>query len=177
MGGIGLQYHVPVKSTVSLGHPEALGLAGFAATDFMLSCINAHLLPSSMTNSIIALGFMYGGFSTINCRCFDFYQTKYVWRSCVFKLWCLLVSIWCVITLEAEYSTKLLSTSDFDEALGFILVCYTISILTCLLLPWHTIFSCILCFLPWNWNLYWMICISLVPLVQYLVEFSVCCVP
>eukprot|EP00871_Galdieria_phlegrea_P003220 jgi/Galph1/389/GphlegSOOS_G5039.1 len=126
MGGIGLQYHVPVKSTVSLGHPEALGLAGFAATDFMLSCINAHLLPSSMTNSIIALGFMYGGSAQLIAGIMTFIKQNTFGGVAFSSYGAFWLAFGVLITLEAEYSTKLLSTSDFDEALGFILVCYTI---------------------------------------------------
>eukprot|EP00871_Galdieria_phlegrea_P000450 jgi/Galph1/1405/GphlegSOOS_G101.1 len=82
MGGMSKEYHQPVKQIVNLGHPEALGLAGFAATDFMLSCINASLLPSSMTNSIIALAFFYGG-SANSLLVFSLSSNKIHWRSSI----------------------------------------------------------------------------------------------
>ncbi|EME32024.1 putative acetate transporter [Galdieria sulphuraria] len=126
MGGMSKEYHPPTKQVVSLGHPEALGLAGFAATDFMLSCINAKLLPSGLTNSIIALGFMYGGSAQLIAGIMTFIKQNTFGGVAFSSYGAFWLAFGVLITLEAEYGTNLLSTTDFDMALGFILVCYTI---------------------------------------------------
>ncbi|EME26561.1 Ammonia transport outward protein 2 [Galdieria sulphuraria] len=126
MGGMSKEYHAPVKQLVELGHPEALGLAGFAATDFMLSCINASLLPSSLTNSIIALAFFYGGSAQLIAGILTFIKQNTFGGVAFCSYGAFWLTFGVLITLEAEYGSKLLSETDYTTALGFILVCYTI---------------------------------------------------
>jgi len=126
MGGMSQEYHPPAKQVMNLGHPEALGLAGFAATDFMLSCINAHLLPSTMTNSIIALGFFYGGSAQLIAGIMTFIKQNTFGGVAFSSYGAFWLVFGVLITLEAEYGTNLLNSKDYTYALGFILVCYTI---------------------------------------------------
>ncbi|GJQ15942.1 hypothetical protein GpartN1_g7733.t1 [Galdieria partita] len=126
MGGMSKEYHAPVKQLISLGHPEALGLAGFAATDFMLSCINASLLPSSLTNSIVALAFFYGGTAQLIAGILTFIKQNTFGGVAFCSYGAFWLTFGVLITLEAEYGSKILSEPDYTTALGFILVCYTI---------------------------------------------------
>jgi succinate-acetate transporter protein len=45
----------------AIADPSPLGLAGFAMTTFVLSCINANLLKQGTTSVVISLALFYGG--------------------------------------------------------------------------------------------------------------------
>ncbi|GJQ12005.1 hypothetical protein GpartN1_g3796.t1 [Galdieria partita] len=127
MGGMSQEYHPAIKQVMNLGHPEALGLAGFAATDFMLSCMNAHLLPhDKMVNSIVALGFMYGGSAQLIAGILTFIKQNTFGGVAFSSYGAFWLTFGVLITLHAEYGSQFLGTNDYVTALGFILVCYTI---------------------------------------------------
>jgi uncharacterized protein len=47
--------------SASLADPGPLGLAAFAMTTFVLSCIRANLIPSTLEATVFGLAFFYGG--------------------------------------------------------------------------------------------------------------------
>lgn len=57
--------HEPAPTTAGPGpaiaDPSALGLAGFAMTTFVLSCVNAHLIKEGTLSIVIGLCLFYGG--------------------------------------------------------------------------------------------------------------------
>ncbi len=54
-----------------MADPASLGLAGFAFTTFLLSFINAGLLPASSAGIVMALAFSYGGFAQLLTGAFE----------------------------------------------------------------------------------------------------------
>lgn len=48
-------------TSTPIADPAPLGLAGFALTTFVLSCINAGLFPESLLSVFVPLAFFYGG--------------------------------------------------------------------------------------------------------------------
>lgn len=56
----------------SLGNPGPLGLAGFAATTFMLSCYNAGLLNASTQVVVLPMALWYGGAAQLMAGLFEY---------------------------------------------------------------------------------------------------------
>jgi uncharacterized protein len=73
---------VPVASTdpgasppawnASVADPGPLGLAAFAMTTFVLSCVNTHLIPASTEPVVFGLAFFYGGLAQLLAGMWEF---------------------------------------------------------------------------------------------------------
>jgi hypothetical protein len=60
-GGPGTAAEPPAAATPSIADPAPLGLAGFALTTFVLSCINANIVGVGTQSIVIGLALFYGG--------------------------------------------------------------------------------------------------------------------
>ena len=56
----------------SIADPGPLGLAGFAATTFFLSAVNANLLPSTVEAGVLGLAIFYGGIAQLLAGMWEF---------------------------------------------------------------------------------------------------------
>jgi uncharacterized protein len=65
---------VSTRGSVSAGvaDPGPLGLAGFAATTFFLSSVNAGLLPKTVEAGVFGLAFFYGGIAQMLAGMWEF---------------------------------------------------------------------------------------------------------
>lgn len=61
-----------VAQTRTIADPGPLGLAGFAATTFMLSVINAGLLTDAVTGAVLGLALFYGGIVQVGAGMWEF---------------------------------------------------------------------------------------------------------
>ncbi|WP_035102115.1 acetate uptake transporter [Aneurinibacillus terranovensis] len=53
------------EQKITIADPGPLGLAAFALTTFVLSCINAHLVPATIAGTFLTLGLFYGGLAQV----------------------------------------------------------------------------------------------------------------
>ena len=60
------------KNTGAIADPGPLGLAGFAMTTFILSMINAKLVPASIHATFLTLALFYGGIAQILAGMWEF---------------------------------------------------------------------------------------------------------
>ncbi|WP_051316944.1 acetate uptake transporter [Ectobacillus panaciterrae] len=60
----------------TIADPGPLGLAAFALTTFVLSCVNAHLVPTSVADVFLTLGLFYGGLAQLLAGMWEFKKSN-----------------------------------------------------------------------------------------------------
>ena len=60
------------KNLNAIADPGPLGLAAFATTTFVLSCINAQLVPATVADAFLTLGLFYGGLAQLLAGMWEF---------------------------------------------------------------------------------------------------------
>ncbi|MFC3884862.1 acetate uptake transporter [Bacillus songklensis] len=60
------------EKNITIADPGPLGLAAFALTTFVLSCVNAHLVPASVADVFLTLGLFYGGLAQLLAGMWEF---------------------------------------------------------------------------------------------------------
>ncbi|GJD12752.1 Ammonia transport outward protein 2 [Galdieria sulphuraria] len=99
-------------------------LAGFACTTFILSVLNAKLLPSEITNGVVGPGFFYGGTTQFvaGLMCFITGNTfGFVGLTSYGAFW---LAVSTLFTLEAE--NDLVFGGKSSQVIGILLVGYAI---------------------------------------------------
>jgi uncharacterized protein len=61
-----------MTNEVKMADPGPLGLAAFALTTFVLSCINANLVPGDILGTVIPLALFYGGLTQLLAGMWEF---------------------------------------------------------------------------------------------------------
>ncbi|MGI8612383.1 MAG: acetate uptake transporter [Nocardioidaceae bacterium] len=61
-----------VARSASIGDPGPLGLAGFALTTFILSCVNSGILPATVEPVVFGLALFYGGIAQFAAGLWEF---------------------------------------------------------------------------------------------------------
>lgn len=62
------------STLINVADPGPLGLAGFAATTFMLSVINAGMLTGAVTGAVLGLALFYGGLAQLLAGMWEFFR-------------------------------------------------------------------------------------------------------
>src|SRR6478752_6897581 len=62
----------PASVSPGVADPGPLGLAGFAATTFFLSAVNAGLLPKTVEGAVFGLAIFYGGIAQLLAGMWEF---------------------------------------------------------------------------------------------------------
>jgi len=125
--------------TSSLGNPGPLGLAGFAATTFVLSCYNANLLISSTENVVVPLALWYGGLvqllagmweyaanNTFGATAFYSYGAFWLSFATLRHFW---LGEWFAYNskeIPAAAGQLGVKSKDINAALGMYLMCWTV---------------------------------------------------
>jgi succinate-acetate transporter protein len=112
------------QNQLSFPDPASLGLAGFACTTFILSVLNAKLLPSEIINGVVGPGFFYGGATQFiaGLMCFVTRNTfGFVGLTSYGAFW---LAVSTLFTLEAE--NDLVFGGKSNKVIGILLVGYAI---------------------------------------------------
>ncbi|GJQ11235.1 hypothetical protein GpartN1_g3026.t1 [Galdieria partita] len=112
------------QNRISYPDPASLGLAGFACTTFILSVLNAKLLPSEITKGVVGSGFFYGGTTQFiaGILCFVTRNTfGFVGLTSYGAFW---LAVSTLFTLEAEHD--LVFGGKSNQVIGILLVGYSI---------------------------------------------------
>eukprot|EP00871_Galdieria_phlegrea_P005550 jgi/Galph1/5997/GphlegSOOS_G4600.1 len=104
--------------------PTALGLAGFSCTTFILSVLNAQLLPSVITTGVVGPGFFYGGVTQFIAGLMCFITKNSFGFVALTSYGAFWLSVSTLLTLEKE--KKLVFDGDSNQVLGILLVGYAI---------------------------------------------------
>ncbi|HWO96757.1 MAG TPA: acetate uptake transporter [Bacillus sp. (in: firmicutes)] len=109
---------------VSVADPGPLGLAAFALTTFVLSCVNANLVPDSVADVFLTLGLFYGGLAQLLAGMWEFKKNNTFGATAFTSYGAFWISLSSMVYLELSGILKF--GSDMNIALGLFLVAWTI---------------------------------------------------
>ncbi|HEV7206196.1 MAG TPA: acetate uptake transporter [Jatrophihabitans sp.] len=111
----------------SIADPGPLGLAGFAATTFFLSVVNARLLPATVEAGVLGLAFFYGGIAQVLAGMWEFAKGNTFGAVAFTSYGAFWLSFWYLITkgVPAFIAAKATAT-DINHAVGTFLLVWTI---------------------------------------------------
>ncbi|MCQ6274240.1 acetate uptake transporter [Bacillus sp. V3B] len=112
------------EKKVSIADPGPLGLAAFALTTFVLSCVNANLVPDSVADTFLTLGLFYGGLAQLLAGMWEFIKGNTFGATAFTSYGAFWISLSSMVYLEL--SGVLTFGSDMNIALGLFLVAWTI---------------------------------------------------
>lgn len=107
-----------------IADPGPLGLAAFALTTFVLSCVNANLVPDSVADVFLTLGLFYGGLAQLLAGMWEFKKGNTFGATAFTSYGAFWISLSSMVYLEL--SGVLTFGADMNIALGLFLVAWTI---------------------------------------------------
>jgi uncharacterized protein len=115
----------PASVSAGFADPGPLGLAGFAATTFFLSTVNAGLLPKTVEAGVFGLAFFYGGLAQLLAGMWEFVKGNTFGALAFSSYGAFWLSFW---YLAAHLSSDLgnAAPGDVNKALGTYLLVWTI---------------------------------------------------
>jgi succinate-acetate transporter protein len=115
---------VPAVSPSVIGDPGPLGLAAFAMTTFVLSCINTKLLNVGVESIVAGLALFYGGATQLLAGMWEFRQGNTFGATAFSSYGAFWLSYWALAHFFVP--TAGVSASDVNHALGVFLLGWTI---------------------------------------------------
>ncbi len=112
------------EKNISIADPGPLGLAAFALTTFVLSCVNANLVPDSVADVFLTLGLFYGGLAQLLAGMWEFKKGNTFGATAFTSYGAFWISLSSMVYLELSGILKF--GSDSNIALGLFLVAWTI---------------------------------------------------
>ncbi len=118
-GAVGFGAHI--------SDPGPLGLAGFAATTFFLSAVNANLLPATVEAGVFGLAIFYGGIAQLLAGMWEFTKGNTFGATAFSSFGAFWLAFWWLVTrgVPTMVADKA-STTDIDHAVGTFLLVWTI---------------------------------------------------
>ena len=115
----------PASVAAGFADPGPLGLAGFAATTFFLSTVNAGLLPKSVEAGVFGLAFFYGGVAQLLAGMWEFVKGNTFGALAFTSYGAFWLSFWYLVShLSSDLGDA--SAADLNKALGTYLLVWTI---------------------------------------------------
>jgi hypothetical protein len=111
----------PASVAPGIADPGPLGLAGFAATTFFLSAVNAGLLPKTVEGAVFGLAIFYGGIAQLLAGMWEFTKGNTFGALAFSSYGAFWLSFWYLVTHLPKASA-----SDLDKAVGTYLLIWTI---------------------------------------------------
>ncbi len=118
--------HTTTKATVvpaTIADPAPLGLAAFALTTFVLSCVNAGLLPDTAEPVVFGLAFAYGGITQFAAGIWEFAKGNTFGATAFCSYGAFWVSFW---WLTGHTDLSGMSANDAADAVGVYLLAWGI---------------------------------------------------
>jgi uncharacterized protein len=112
----------PSAATGGWGNSAPLGLAAFAVTTFMLSMINAKLMPAEITPVVFGVALMYGGLAQLIAGVIQF-RTGNTFTGVLFSTF---GAFWLSLFAIAEFFLKDVPPAQVGHALGLFLYAFGI---------------------------------------------------
>lgn len=106
----------------SIADPGPLGLAGFAATTFVLSAINAGLVPKAIEPAVLPLALFYGGIAQLLAGMWEFRKNN-TFGATAFGTY---GAFWLAFAFYAWQFAGKIPASDVGTATGMFLLVFTI---------------------------------------------------
>jgi len=111
----------PASVSAGIADPGPLGLAGFAATTFFLSAVNAGLLPKTVEGAVFGLAIFYGGIAQLLAGMWEFAKGNTFGALAFGSFGAFWLSFWYLSTHLPKASA-----SDIGKAVGTYLLIWTI---------------------------------------------------
>jgi succinate-acetate transporter protein len=111
----------PASVSPGFADPGPLGLAGFAATTFFLSVVNAGLIPESVEGAVLGLALFYGGIAQLLAGMWEFAKGNTFGALAFSSYGAFWLSFWYLINHVPDASA-----SDVSKAIGTYLLVWTI---------------------------------------------------
>jgi succinate-acetate transporter protein len=111
----------PGSVNAGVADPGPLGLAGFAATTFYLSSVNAGLLPKSVEAGVFGLAIFYGGIAQLLAGMWEFVKGNTFGALAFSSYGAFWLSFWYLVTHLPKAPA-----SDIGHAVGTYLLIWTI---------------------------------------------------
>jgi hypothetical protein len=111
----------PASVSAGFADPGPLGLAGFAATTFFLSTVNAGLLPKTVEAGVFGLAFFYGGIAQLLAGMWEFAKGNTFGALAFTSYGAFWLSFWYLVTHLPDAPAK-----DVNHAVGTYLLVWTI---------------------------------------------------
>lgn len=114
----------PAASEPAIADPGPLGLSAFAVTTFVLSAVNAGLIPLGVKTVVLSLALFYGGIVQIIAGVWEFRKNNTFGATA----FCSYGAFWLAYWGLSVYFKPAdgMSATDIDVALGFFLLSWTI---------------------------------------------------
>lgn len=112
------------EETMTIADPGPLGLAAFALTTFVLSCINANLVPPSVATAFLTVGLFYGGLAQLFAGMWEFRKGNTFAATAFTSYGAFWISLSSMVYFELEGILKF--GADKNIAVGIFLVAWTI---------------------------------------------------
>ena len=125
-GHMAEQHDVPLSRATVAGaqfaDPAPLGLAGFALTTFVLSAINAHWIPPTLTPVVFGLALAYGGIAQFAAGLWEFAKGNTFGATAFCSFGAFWVSYWWL----TAHNVGQLPAADAHKATGLFLLAWAI---------------------------------------------------
>jgi succinate-acetate transporter protein len=112
------------EKNVPIADPGPLGLAAFALTTFILSCVNAHFVPASIGAVFLTAGLFYGGLAQLLAGMWEFKKGNAFGATAFASYGAFWISLSSMVYLELSGTLKF--GTDANVATGLFLVAWTI---------------------------------------------------
>jgi succinate-acetate transporter protein len=112
---------------VHISDPGPLGLAGFAATTFFLSSVNADLLPKTVEAGVFGLAIFYGGIAQLLAGMWEFTKGNTFGATAFSSFGAFWLAFWWLVTHGVPEMVAAKATADdIGQAVGTFLLVWTI---------------------------------------------------
>jgi uncharacterized protein len=119
---VALPAAAPAASASGWGNSAPLGLAAFAITTFMLSMINAKLMPAAITPVVFGVALMYGGIAQLIAGVIQF-RTGNTFTGVLFSTF---GAFWLSLFAIVQFFLKDIPAAQAGHALGLFLYAFGI---------------------------------------------------
>jgi succinate-acetate transporter protein len=117
-------HDTPLPKASPIADPAPLGLAAFALTTFVLSCVNAHWLPTTVEPVVFGLALAYGGIGQFAAGIWEFAKGNTFGATAFCSYGAFWVSYWWLTGHVSALSGA--SANDVGNALGVFLLAWGI---------------------------------------------------
>ena len=124
----------PLAASAAWGNSAPLGLAAFAITTFMISMINAKLMPAAIEPVVFGVALMYGGLAQLIAGVIQF-RTGNTFTGVLFSTF---GAFWLSLFAIAQFFLKDIPAAQAGHALGLFLYAFGIFTLWILLASFRT---------------------------------------
>ncbi len=112
----------PTTASPPFADPAALGLGAFALTTFVLSVVNAGLVPTKVEGVVLGLAFFYGGIAQFAAGLWEF-ANRNVFGATAF---CSYGAFWLSFWFLVQFSAADLPPADAGKGVGLYLLAWAI---------------------------------------------------